>query len=91
MATAQLALEQASVQQARVAMTGRDTKGALEALAVHRDRFPTGQLTEERMALEVMALVSGGRGHEAKSAATAFRRRFPNGLFRGALDAVSPE
>jgi hypothetical protein len=71
-------------------MARSDPDSALGALAQHAKTFPKGQLTEERMALEVMALSSAGRSIEAKNAATAFRSRFPAGLFRSAVDAVSP-
>lgn len=87
----QLALEKSFVEQARVAMARQDVNGALDALAQHHRRFPNGQLTEERMALEVMALSSAGRSIEARNAANAFRKRFPTGLFRAAVDATSPE
>lgn len=87
----QLALEKSYVEQARVAMARQDPNGALEALAQHQRRFPNGQLTEERMALEVMALSSAGRSIEARNAANAFRKRFPNGLLRSAVDATAPE
>ncbi len=87
----QLALEKSYVEQARVAMARQDPNGALEALAHHQRRFPNGQLTEERMALEVMALSSAGRSIEARNAANAFRKRFPAGLLRSAVDATAPE
>jgi hypothetical protein len=86
----QLALEKSYLEQARAAMARNDADSALSALAQHAKGFPKGQLTEERMALEVMALSSAGRSIEAKNAANAFRARFPEGLFRSAVDAVSP-
>lgn len=85
-----LALEKSYLEQARTAMARNDADSALSALAQHAKGFPKGQLTEERMALEVMALSSAGRSIEAKNAANAFRARFPEGLFRSAVDAVSP-
>lgn len=87
----QLALEKSFVEQARVAMARQDPNAALEALAQHARRFPRGQLTEERMALEVMALSSAGRTVEARNVANSFRKRFPDGLFRATVDAIAPE
>lgn len=84
----QLALEKSYVEQARAAMARQDTTAALEALGQHEKRFPKGQLTEERMALQVMALVSAGRSIEANNLATEFRRRFPNGLMRSVVDGA---
>jgi hypothetical protein len=89
-ANEQLSLEKSYLEQARAAMARNDADSALGALAQHAKAFPKGQLTEERMALEVMALSSAGRSIEARNAATAFRTRFPTGLFRSAVDAVSP-
>jgi hypothetical protein len=87
----QLALEKSYVEQARAAMARKDVGAALDALAQHERRFPKGQLTEERLALTVMALSSAGRSIEAKNVAAEFRRRFPTGLFRAAVDDASPE
>ncbi len=87
----QLALEKSYVEQARAAMARKDVDAALDALAQHERRFPKGQLTEERLALKVMALSSAGRSIEAKNVAAEFRRRFPTGLFRAAVDDASPE
>lgn len=87
----QLALEKSYLEQARAAMARKDVDAALDALAQHERRFPKGQLTEERLALKVMALSSAGRSIEAKNVAAEFRRRFPTGLFRAAVDDASPE
>lgn len=87
----QLALEKSYVEQARAAMARQDTAAALEALAQHEKRFPKGQLTEERMALQVLALVRAGRSIEANNVATEFRRRFPNGLMRSVVDGALAE
>jgi hypothetical protein len=87
----QLALEKSYVEQARAAMARKDVDAAIDALAEHEKRFPRGQLTEERLALKVMALSSAGRSIEARNVAVEFRRRFPKGLFRSAVDDASPE
>ncbi|MBM4779571.1 MAG: hypothetical protein GQE15_17840 [Archangiaceae bacterium] len=87
----QLALEKSYVEQARAAMARQDPTAALEALTQHEKRFPKGQLTEERMALQVMALVRAGRSIEANNVANEFRRRFPNGLMRSVVDGALAE
>lgn len=87
----QLALEKSYVEQARAAMARQDATAALEALTQHEKRFPKGQLTEERMALQVMALVRAGRSIEANNVANEFRRRFPNGLMRSVVDSALAE
>lgn len=87
----QLALEKSYVEQARAAMARQDPSAALDALAQHEKRFPKGQLTEERMALQVMALVRAGRSIEANNVANEFRRRFPNGLMRSVVDGALAE
>lgn len=87
----QLALEKSYVEQARAAMARQDTTAALEALTQHEKRFPKGQLTEERMALQVLALVRAGRSIEANNVANEFRRRFPNGLMRSVVDGALAE
>ena len=67
------------------------TLWALAALSAHEAKFPQGQLVEERSALEVLALATAGRGDEARVKATAFRQRFPSGLFRRLVDAAVAE
>jgi hypothetical protein len=74
------ALERKILQPARAALAAGDSSSALAAIAEHERRFPVGQLTEEREALRVEALLSARRTDEARSAAAAFRNRFPRSV-----------
>ena len=74
------ALERKILQPARAALAGGDSSSALTAIAEHERRFPAGQLAEEREALRVEALLSAHRTDEARSAAAAFRNRFPRSV-----------
>ena len=82
--------ERSYLEQARSAMARRDPSAALAALADHERRFPLGQLAEERMALQILALAGEGRGDEAKALATRFRGKYPTSLPRGAVDSAAP-
>ena len=82
--------ERSYLEQARSAMARRDAAAALNALAEHERRFPSGQLAEERMALQVLGLAGGGRGDEARALAIRFRSKYPASLLRGAVDAAAP-
>jgi hypothetical protein len=73
-------LERKLLEPARAAIAGHDYPAALAAIAVHERRFPSGQLAEEREALRVQALVGEHRTDEARRAASAFRKRFPNSV-----------
>lgn len=82
-----LAAERVLVDHARSALAGGDAAGALEALSQHAQRFPNGQLTEEREALRIRAL-SRTDGAAARARAAEFRARFPHSIFRPAVDAT---
>ena len=49
-----------------MALARRDWLSSLEAVRAHRQRFPQGQLAEERDALEVQALAAGGHSAAAR-------------------------
>jgi hypothetical protein len=72
---------------ARTALIKRDPDGALAALASHRQEFVTGQLAEERDALEVQALVAAGRKDDARAAAVRFKTAYPESIFGPSVDA----
>ncbi|HEY3448465.1 MAG TPA: hypothetical protein VGK67_19070 [Myxococcales bacterium] len=59
---------------------GRQPAEALSLVDLHAERFPEGQLVQEREALRVQALVSAGRFDEACRAGAEFERRFPESL-----------
>ena len=75
-----LADERALVEMARTAFARGDKPAALAALEQHSRRFPRGQLSEERESLRIQAWVQSGRFKEARAAAEAFRRSFPESM-----------
>jgi hypothetical protein len=76
-----LSAERALLSQASAALKVRaDPSEALSTLALHRQRFPAGQLADERDALEIRALVALGRNDEARAHARAFESRAPHSL-----------
>ncbi len=68
------------LQPARTAVARSDFATALSAIAEHERRFAAGQLVEEREALRVQALWGLHRTDEARHAAIAFRKRFPESV-----------
>jgi hypothetical protein len=86
-----LADERSLVDTARTALSRNDATAALDALAQHERRFPSGQLAEERLALQVLALTRAGRTDDARARAKVFRQKFPSGLFRAVVDDAAPE
>lgn len=73
---------------AREALARREYGAVLAAVAEHARHFREGRLVEEREALRVKALAGVGRVKEARSAADAFRQRFPRSVLLSALDAA---
>lgn len=80
-----LRAEQALLDAARVALGRGDGAGALDAANTHARRFPHGQLSEERDAIAVQALVLLGRADEARARAERFRRAYPDSALLPAL------
>jgi len=72
--------ELALLQPAHVAYANGDFVATLKTLAEHARAFPQGRLAEEREALRVESLRQLGRGEEARGAASAFAKRFPNSI-----------
>ncbi|MCO4764254.1 MAG: hypothetical protein KC502_22265, partial [Myxococcales bacterium] len=68
------------VRAARSALGNGNTSGALRTLADHAQRFPGGQLSEERAALRVVALAKGGETKAARTAAQSFHQRYPHSM-----------
>ncbi|MBK7857030.1 MAG: hypothetical protein IPJ65_00140 [Archangiaceae bacterium] len=83
-----LEAERTLVEQARAALARHESGPALEALAQHEREFPQGQLTEERMALQVLALVEHDERAAAAARAVKFRARYPHSLLQPAVDAA---
>jgi hypothetical protein len=82
----QLAAERTLLDEARTDLSAGDPSQALDLLERHRRTFPAPILGEERDALRVEALAKQGRGDEARTAAAAFRKRWPDSLFSSAVD-----
>lgn len=76
------------VEMARSALARGRAAAALDAIEQHRRQFASGQLAEDRESLAVEALVTLGRGEEARRRAEAFRRRWPDGVYRARVDAA---
>jgi hypothetical protein len=83
-----LAAERILLETARTALERSDPSHALEALQRHQERFPRGQLREERESLRIGALVAAGRVEEARVKTDEFHRSFPGSLQAAALDLL---
>jgi hypothetical protein len=86
-----LAAERLLLESARTALERGDPSHAIAALDRHRQRYPAGQLTEERESLAVYALVAEGKMDEARDRTAAFHRKFQHSLQGPALDALTAE
>ena len=84
-----LGAERALLEVARTALSRGDSAAAMESLDRHVQRFPAGQLTEEREALYVQALARAGRHDEARARAARFEKRFPGSVFRPVVEAAT--
>jgi hypothetical protein len=85
---AALAAERALLDVGRTALGRSDGAHALEAAARHAREFPRGQLSEEREAIAVQALVKLGRRAEAEARGERFRQRYPNSVLMPVIDAA---
>lgn len=84
-----LAQERSLIEQARVAMGRQAPALALQALAEHERRFPRGQLEEERLAMQALALSATGERDGAAAKARRFLERFPQSVLRGAVEPLA--
>ena len=80
--------ERQLIEAARTALLKRSPTAALQAITRHRQRFPRGQLEEERDSLEVQALMQAGEATQARAAALAFLKKFPQSVFGPAVEAA---
>ncbi|HRG95482.1 MAG TPA: hypothetical protein PLR99_04475 [Polyangiaceae bacterium] len=83
--------ERGLLERGRVALARRDWVSSLEAVRAHRQRFPKGQLAEERDALEVQGLAAGGHTADARRRGEAFLAAYPQSMLRGRIDALLRE
>ena len=77
------------VRAARKAIANGQPTQALISLRTHASRFPTGQLREEREALQVVAFARQGKRAKASEAAGAFLRRYPSSMQTGIVRAAT--
>jgi len=83
-----LAAERRLVEEGRMSLAGGQSARALKTLERHAQRFPHGQLVEERESLWIRALAAAGRRDEARARGARFHARFPRSLFRPAVDST---
>jgi hypothetical protein len=81
-----LARERTMLDEAKQALGKGDASGALETTRRHEREFPRGQLSEEREAIAVQALVRLGRSEDATARGQRFRSRYPNSVLIPAID-----
>jgi outer membrane protein assembly factor BamD (BamD/ComL family) len=81
-----IALEQAVLDTARVALGREDGSAALAAADSHARRFPHGQLSEEREAIAIQALVLLHRDTDARARADRFVHTYPNSALMPAIE-----
>ncbi len=86
-ADASLQAERRLIETARTALLRKTPENALQALALHRRRFATGRLQEERDSLEVQALMAAGRRQDAQHAAESFLQHHPESIFSAIVRA----
>jgi hypothetical protein len=78
--------ERRRLDDARAALTRRDAAAALVAIDEHQRKYPSGWLSEERESLRVQAWVMAHDEARARAAGEAFLRRFPDSLYRSAVE-----
>ncbi len=83
-----LSEERALLDPARTALGRGDGASALSGVQKHEQRFPKGQLTEEREAIAVQALVALRRGDEGRARGERFKRTYPNSVLAPAVNAA---
>lgn len=72
---------------ARVALARGRPAEALSALEQHQERFPEGQLAEERESLMVQALATSGRIDAARARAVEFKAKYPHSILLPVIEA----
>ncbi len=77
---ASLSEQQALLDDARRSLARGENQAVLDALESHGHRYPESDLTEEREALAIKALVAAGQPAAARERGARFKQRFPNSL-----------
>ena len=80
--------ERALLDTARTALGRGDGASAMTGVKKHEQRFPKGQLAEEREAIAVQALVALGSGDLARARGERFKRTYPNSVLAPAVSAA---
>ncbi len=80
--------ERALLDAARRSLSNGDSTNGLARLKEYTRTFPRGQLSEEREALQVNALVRSGAYVDARQAARAFHATHPGSFLSPAVDAA---
>jgi hypothetical protein len=84
----QIDLERQGLERVRTALVKHDPAAALSGLERLQQQVPNGRLVEERDSLRIQALQQAGRDADARAAARAFLKRYPNSVFGSAAEAV---
>jgi hypothetical protein len=80
--------EVALLEQARDALRAGDAARALELTAEHERQFADGVLAEEREALAIEALVTLGRGDDARTRWSKFASAYPHSNYHARLQRL---
>jgi hypothetical protein len=83
-----LAAERTLLDVARAALSRGEAANAIAAAERHATEFPDGELTEEREAILIRALVQSGSVESARARARRFHARFPQSIFGRTVDAA---
>ncbi|WP_437319723.1 hypothetical protein [Sorangium sp. So ce385] len=82
--------ETSLLQRAQDALGARPAE-ALALTDVHRARFPSGALSQEREVIAIGALKALGRGGEARARADRFVAEHPSSAYRRRIEVLVPE
>jgi hypothetical protein len=83
-----LTAERSLLDVARTALARGNGEDALVAATKHEKRYPRGDLSEEREAMAIQALVLLRRYDEARARGATFHRRFPGSVLAPGIDAA---
>jgi TolA-binding protein len=81
--------ERLLLETASAALMKGDNSSAIAALRQHAQRFPKGELAQEREVLLVQALAASGDDAAAQRRAKEFKKKFPGSLQQNSVDKAS--